>query len=1019
MSPTTQADVRDANLQEIQAFESSAESLLTVYEYLEKSTDISVKKWVVPMLKRMLMAHWESFEENDEVKEQFKNLSLRVISANQKHEFLSQFLYATLPIIKTEIDSWPEIFGVISNLVEQPSKEAHLCAIEIINAVSPHMAVTDAEQNSGFIINVFQTQYESGDADRIRAASEMLAVYFNISGLDLSPYGGIFEAFFNLYIKPNDTIMPIYKNLSDSLEKALSIDNLPYQAEDVLKGLLDFLETEGLTSEMHKNIFIPINALLLFNPSICEESLETLLQIVYNYATAAFEETNFYDNDNLTSIASTTATIASNGVQSFFETLMSVIGTPSSKEQAVAALAMIYYSQDSLGSETNKYLKDAILLPIKFMQELQDPFVVEAVLITLADAAMLLHETQNELGDAIVETVLPFISSEYEDGILTPALRTLQSVIENTTISSSKYQIIVEMYLKLLNEKPSQIVDVTNAFSELVFSSKGEITTLIGDFIPVAIEIAMTTNDQDFAIKGYAIELLTNILVNSPNLREAIMEQSNVDVLQVIMDQLFNYMLTDDKTLRLSLLISLQKLVAAKLETLVEFRRIIHQFIDGILTADIFIFDELGMPTALREDLNILSNCYILIRYIFKFCPLLIPGHKDVEQDPEDTTDVRKWFNAAISMTDIPFEDVAKCALNCTPRMLEYVFLSGEDPTPFLDNYFDIFSDEKSCLPEIKGKAFRVFSKLLKYEATKNNLNQELLQLYIQKAASVFSVNHPFNDEDDEDADEKILDEEDNKLGGGFTTENYEDVCQFFRILLMNHPELFPMDAILNLTQNIGNLRPEVQVYFVSVLNECYNKVQLESIAKTKFEKVMLSTVELCDFTMPPFPIKALNSILQKSPGKINEDVLSAVSEILQSEFSGERFYWETCMAAVAFVCSLIHIQGQNFDNNFLGLVLSKLPVKNEYSFSDLIYSTLSSHITHALYPLVGEEWRRVVIQTIALSDTLLAKMNLSSTTFSTLIQIAKQFIQDDESFVMQLFGEDPISIERIRARIQ
>lgn len=991
----TPDEVRNANLQEIQNFESDANNLVSVFEVLGSSQPQNIKIWTSLMLRRMLTAFWPSFEDVN-IRLRFRELTLATFNANPNSAFTKIFLYSIESILRTEVPDWPPIFEVISNYIAANTKESHMCAIEIIKAVSPHMAISEVDQNAEFIRNVYQTQIESGDVERIKLAAELLACYMQIDGLNLEPYQEPFMQLLGIYCSLDPKYIPVFKELSQSLENAVALDEPPFDPLNVLQVLIQLLSQEGIDYRLFKYIFYPIDRLICFNKIMLSDKVEELIRIVYQCASAVFLETNFNQNDNLTSIANTIENIYQINPVNFVPGLMEIISEPSNVPECIAGLAMLYYLQDSLGSETDRYLKDIISYCVARIDS-ENEYIIEASLIVLAESAKLLHESQDELANAIVEKTIRFLTSENIE-LIEPALNVLQSVFENVTFSTTYLPPIVESYNELIKADQSYVVAAINAFSDLVFTTRGEVTPYIEEFIEHAVSAAQTESPECFTAKGYAIELLTNIIYYN----------ENQELLPVVFQEFANYIQTEDKSLRNSLLVCLQKIVRKQIPDLVQLAEVIHQFLNNIFGTDLFIMDEDMNFNMMPEDLNILSNTLILVRLIFKYFPALIPGYG--HDDEESIKSIRILLNAVIVLTTLPFEDISRCAFSCIPRMMLYVEnVLHDNLIPFHDNFVSVIQNE---MRDTVASAFKAAAKLVKYG---QGLTDELIQAFLAKGFTVFTNQRPFSGEGEEDmndgADEDSMEND---------ISIYEDVCGFFIALIRTSPQSFPVEGFINLAQNFDRLelRPEAQSLYVSVLIEIYNHIELQTVYAARVIEIMLSTIELCDFNVPPFPLKAATAVLMKTPDRITQEILGAVCEILARDFAGERYYWETCIAAVAFLCAVIRMNA-SFDDSILPKMMEKLPVKNDFQYAEMIYSTLVAYINDERMAICGPGWLRTLLLTLSYRDEIIRKMNLTEQTFNALRTRAAALLSTNQGFMEQVFENDEISLQRCVARLQ
>jgi hypothetical protein len=114
----------------------------------------------------------------------------------------------------------------------------------------------------------------------------------------------------------------------------------------------------------------------------------------------------------------------------------------------------------------------------------------------------------------------------------------------------------------------------------------------------------------------------------------------------------------------------------------------------------------------------------------------------------------------------------------------------------------------------------------------------------------------------------------------------------------------------------------------------------LSSLQLVHLKNIFLQNIDLCDYSVLPEPILALTWIIQNEQSDIDlVDAIEFSEAALNSEFSGEIYFYSTIAACSSLLLSMMKYKGECFD--YLNLVLSILPIRGDEIEAKFIYSTL------------------------------------------------------------------------------
>jgi hypothetical protein len=190
-----------------------------------------------------------------------------------------------------------------------------------------------------------------------------------------------------------------------------------------------------------------------------------------------------------------------------------------------------------------------------------------------------------------------------------------------------------------------------------------------------------------------------------------------------------------------------------------------------------------------------------------------------------------------------------------------------------------------------------------------------------------------------------------------------------------------------------------------------------------------LAKIAACDFTIPSDPIFLVRVLIRSQPADIAAQVgplVAYFAEILRSEVSKARYYWNTVTNVIAAVFE-IALSAAFRDGlplgDFLGPVLAKLPVRGDYREAQFICEallTIYGESQEVIAPHLAEFFR-VVTQTLANRDVWFAKAELKDETRAGLVRAFQGIaggIPNCEEVVQEALGGDPVKLATLQARV-
>ena len=984
------------------AFRGNPENLIPCFKFIScAALPTNEIKFIALTIKAIFNQFYDQLAENKELIEGFKQLTIQALSSSNDYDVVDKIIYSVAKLIEQEVGTWPEYFALITQKVEEATPLSYNIAMILISNCVEHMIFDEFEQNYELFGMIFAKQMEIAAPQNIANAFNMIRACISVAGCNFEVFLPIVQQMVEFFVSALPTYKTIFKDISRSLGSIFRIDNFTSAPVQIFEALTPIFSNESITRAEYPYVLTPICNLIKKYGDDFVEQMPSLLQQIFNYSVHSLEgcQQGFLQLPvlNITYNIRLLDTVPDYEIFNETKAIIDEAGTES-EDILIAACAMYYDLMEIIQSDIHMYNPTIINTMIEYLGS-DSGRVQEAAMYVLCEAAKNLESNQIDLADLIVGSITPFVSAEVDNYVLT-TLDTIQEVFDNAPISTSLIPPFSQQLISYVQEDSSNMDKIISLLSSLVTTTKGDATQFITDFFDPATEILNEESEDPNTLrcKGFVLELFANIIVNPHN---GVDDDTVSTLHQSIIEQSLQLMDNDDTTLRLSIVMVLQKLIKAKSEILLQCKDKINEFLTNIFeNMDFAGMDgDSGDIKFQSENLNLITNVFIMVKAIFKCYNELLP------ESPN------KLFNYGIIFSTLPFDDVADTALSACLYMVLFVLANEVDPTPFWEHFNSLLSMEDHKSPAVIATTYQIYSKLILKGVA---LPEEILANAITSANAIIEGTHPVQREDELEDDEM------------WNNECYKLFFRFYDALFEKGiPIVSPAEFVAKFEafEAMEGENKGAVVYFINTLLTIYLKCDHQAIGSVvigTIVNIVCSHIEMCDFNIPPIPIQGLTQILKRNPAAISLEgsLFDQLAELLGNEYSGELYYWETIMSSIAFICNIIKLQISGFDPSpFVELILQRLPVKVDVSQADDIYSALLSILT----PENGEYYThfiKCIALTLGYHDVILSQMNLQPTTLQAMKHALSSY-PDVEAFLGEVFAEDGVAGERCVARIQ
>ena len=984
------------------AFRDNPENLASCFSFLVTPTNsLASKKFIALSMRIILNKFWVQLRENQELVESFKQMSFDSIKNTTDVSLAEIIIYSIELIIRYEVASWPEYFELISQYVESQQPNLLLIAMEMINNAVEFMVPAEYEQNYEFIHEIISSQLQSGSAPHILKACKLLNRCVHVPGTNLEVFADLVQGFAELYVQSLPAYSAIFKDLSYTISEILKTDNLPVDPMELYGSFSGVFSNEALTSDYFPFAFSPLCNIVSKYPDSFVEQVPDLFKLIFESSVQILQEKGCeesFEQNPASYITYNIGFIADVPDYEMFNEMKELLDSVEEQTAETVIVGCLMYNEviDILVEDAASYNPTIINTMIQYLS-MDNAAVQEAAMNVLSACASKLETSQIDLSDLIIQNVIPFITAEAE-GFINVTLQTVENVLESSTISTSFIQPLAEALYALIQESSDLCGKIIGILSDLISTTNGDATQIITDFFEVAEQLAQEDDPGKLHEKGIALEFFANVITNP---HEGVEEEQIGQILQLVLENAIASVALEDKSLHLSIIMVFQNLIKAKLEVLGEVKDKIIEMVDMLFdSCSIINMSEDSPDMSLSsDDMNIVANLFILIQTIFTEYPELLPDVLD------------KWFNFAITYGSLPFDDVSLEALITCKSMLRHVIKNEIDPTPFIEHLASIFTEGS---PSLTAENLSIIGDLVKEEIA---LPEELIQTAAANAGELLIGKHRVQTEEfDDDNIEEI-----------WNNSCYKKLFEFYDALYEKGIDAIePLKFIEVFTEfeKLNESDKEPIAYFINSLVKLYIKGKtvadsIPPIGLGRIIEIVRSHIEMCDFTVPPTPLIGARTILLNDPAVFAEDgsIFEGIGEILQSEYSGELYYWNTIMSAISFICTCT-VVSQGFDvSPFIESILNHLPVKGDLSTAEGIYSALLRTITTEAGEIY-QQLAKVVALTLGYHDKVLQSMGITPATLSAM-KACVMAIPETETFLGEVFSEDQISLQRCVSRLQ
>jgi hypothetical protein len=414
---------------------------------------------------------------------------------------------------------------------------------------------------------------------------------------------------------------------------------------------------------------------------------------------------------------------------------------------------------------------------------------------------------------------------------------------------------------------------------------------------------------------------------------------------------------TDDFEVRAACLSGLSNLLMLGPAALAPFAADVHALIGACIAEDLQPAGDAGgllpfLPS--QHQTNCLTNAIILIKHLFKRAPALLPA------------DAGAWLECCARFVDSVADDLSVAAVLASARGALRVGAGA----PFFEALPIAL---ESASGAVIGAALRAVARLLDGGcALPPGAAAQALE--VAQAAATHALICQEEDADDDAGAIVVL----------------VSAYRFLAAVAARAPDAFPLDWFLARARGIRRNFERSQ--FIGVLRQFYvSNAVIPRLHKKFIIKQFLAALPICEGAVLAEPILAVRAVLEREPALLQRHVpelMQCLDAVLAREYNGEPHFWTTVTDAVSLLCTILRLQGDEFDAAFwLPRMLAALPVRGDEMEADNIYATVAAvGETAATVDALAQELIRVYAQTLAMKDSALAALHLRPETYTAIV---------------------------------
>lgn len=968
-------------------FYTDPNSIFILLDIIRKNSKDSTVHAASISLHKSLKKLWSKLFCGNENGETLKKTLLETL-LNEKRKFIrNRLIYAMNVIFETDGDSWSDLYDFLHNLGESLDVFYVDIAIFISQFLINKISTETFSREFDFFKTIAYRGFLTNDTDISINSCGLVSVLVRLVPVEnIETLKELYTHMIDLFeqnINNKSTLSQVLARLEFSLESS----DLPIDPKDLIVRIIQILNNNYSDSDILQLLFLTLSDIIVnFGDQLSDDNnfISELLHVCFDKAVQTFTNESYDDQLDMNTICLLIENISEHVfMKDFFDLVIKILDFDKYFDVSLIILSGI------IDNKSESVMKNLNMILDKVFYGLESQYIAtqEAAFICMELIGSYLQEDQSFIANKMIRKLIERLSNVNSNFVIlfSRGLESLSKILFTSDIDSDLIQPTIQLVFSYVNNRflESRAVEV---LSNLILSADKEILIFLDqNIINYIIDKASIQENVDPLLKQNAIECVGNLL--------RFAYDQLLDVLPHVLALLFTCFESEDLQIKSAVIFAFQNMVISKRSELLEYKKQIFQvvqipftlFLNNMNTnnSDDSDFDEYVDNKVLKQgedEIRFIHDGLLLVKNIFKYFPDLLAANI--------TYIIEHIYHIVSSNSD----DLQGTSIFTLAYIIMYMYKidSSTDLTSFIIKCKDIIDDSSSG-PLSISYVYRGFSKIIQHNIS---IPGDMLQYTLDKG--IYFLNQIKNAIEEEDTyrnrDSNIL-----RYFASVSsiTSNYKD-----------NGFISFVEYFVRLTKYIiKNTRSNfLKSQYIGVLRQIliFGSDSLGDILLNVIRKIIIESVDICDFNVIPEPILGIKWIIANKPALLDryqEQILESITNLIEmSEFCEYSIHYYTTITDIrSLLCTILMINTIDFDYDaFLEFIIIGIPVKGDVIEARNIYSTII-YIVNNLNHLITDNLKTTLIsgfiKTLALPDAILNSYNLEKDLHNFILTYVKNHL--------------------------
>ena len=868
-------------------------NIYLIFEIIKNVNDQTIKVLALTGLKKMMILHWISCYHQNENGMNIQNQFLLLLQTFQDNSYISSLIVDCMsPIFQTVGFNWPELMNFIVNNVTPAS----VCVISTILSFLTSENLCSNNEFITFCCNTInQCLVKSNENIELTIQSADIFMYLAKSlPLELSSSLNVFlEEYISIFDRNHD-----YR-LAKSISHSFNPKNPFFNAENLLMHFLEMC----MKSDPRAYSILIRKLISAFGKNL-RQCFQVVIETIKNIISSLFSDECFSVDSDANFIADIVRKCCNKCESSNFVNLLAPLLTVNSPQECFAVLEILYSTISDIGTALPSIYNQLLSIVLNSFS-IDNHLIQELALVTLID--LIDTELFDDYAENVFKTIMTKMNSRHQP-IVELTTKVLTNILFNATIPIDILTSVFPSFLTAAEQQQNahtnqQYTGYGSFKANLILLTCGFIFALgdnIDSFANRVIPIIINgTQDPDIEVQCRSLESLGAIIMYSPAKCNEIIEQSMNLFLSAL----------DNKETAFSALSGLEYSAKAPIG--------IDPFIEiAIMKSIHFAAPEIMSSAEENDDIEYTGETLELMEKAIKFMNVILKIR------PQACNRWRQLIATCcfIHMKNDGDEDIFGPAVMALLRSLNDDATNPTICEALLNNI-------KMEMKKAAAATFKGISHVLKVT---QRVDFDFLKQLFQYAIDALQRQLPCQQANIEKDDDQILGKYDKKI--------IKDVIKFLSLFAEKLPDHFPINNYFNL---IISLQGKVSQYETEMCLMPISSYLKSCPSFQPTQQFLLFALSLSDKPQTQMPFTLIRIIIQNhiNLNTLNNiDQLQQIIQICENHLKGPNT--NISILSLMFIFSEIP---QFPIQNYMEILIKKLPVKGNIEDLDIIWSHLCS----------------------------------------------------------------------------